>query len=54
MSALGNKDVFSKNLKRYMSSKNMSQQELCDKINVSYSTVADWYHGRTYPRIDKF
>ena len=53
MSALGNKDVFSKNLKRYMSSKNMSQQELCDKINVSYSTVADWYHGRTYPRIDK-
>lgn len=53
MSDLGNREVFSRNLKSYMSENVLSIQTLAQSIGVPHSTLSDWYHGRTYPRIDK-
>lgn len=53
MSDLGNKEVFAKNLRHYMAINNLSRQQMCDALGVSYSTFSDWYNGIKYPRIDK-
>lgn len=53
MSDLGNKDVFAANLKRYMRDYKMNRADLASRLNVSYSTVNDWYNSVSYPRIDK-
>ena len=53
MSDLGNKEIFSKNLKRYMNQKNINTMDLSKSLNQAYSTVADWVKGNSYPRIDK-
>lgn len=53
MSDLGNKEIFSTNLKYYMSINNISRNDICAKLDISYSTFSDWYNGNKYPRIDK-
>lgn len=53
MSDLGNKKIFSKNLKFYMKENNIDRTVLSEKLNIAYTTVNDWYNGVTYPRIDK-
>lgn len=53
MSDLGNKKIFSKNLKYYMNENNIDRTVLSEKLNIAYTTVNDWYNGITYPRIDK-
>lgn len=53
MSDLGNKKIFSENLKYYMQQKNISRPELSKALDVSYTTVASWETGTNYPRIDK-
>lgn len=53
MSDLGNKKIFSKNLRRYMDSKDMNTMDLSKTLDVAYTTVADWVKGNSYPRIDK-
>lgn len=53
MSDLGNKEVFSNNLKKYMEIMNVTRAEMVDKMGVAYSTFNDWYNAETYPRIDK-
>lgn len=53
MSDLGNKQVFSENLKHYMSLYNKDRNKICRDLNFKYSTVRDWLKGNTYPRIDK-
>ena len=32
--------------------KNLSQEELAEKINVSRQTIFNWENGRFYPDID--
>ncbi|GEO58514.1 MULTISPECIES: LexA family protein [Companilactobacillus] len=44
------KEIFSENLKRYMDIKGENITKLSDSINVAYSTVSDWIHGRKMPR----
>lgn len=44
------KSIFSDNLKYYMNLKNENLTKLSDSINVAYSTVSDWQHGRKMPR----
>ena len=44
--------VFQENLKYYMSSLNITQQDIVNALGVSKSTVSDWCHGKNYPRID--
>ena len=53
MSALGNKEVFAKNLVMYLERSGRSQREMAEIVGVSSSTFNDWTKGRKYPRIDK-
>ena len=53
MSDLGNKTVFSKNLKKYMSAADINRRQLSDDLNISYTTLCEWVSGKKYPRIDK-
>lgn len=51
--ALGNKEIMSNNIQRYMSINKKSRQEICDALGIKYTTFTDWVKGNTYPRIDK-
>lgn len=53
MSALGNKAIFSKNLKKYIAMSGKDRRELADIWGFPYSTVSEWVNGRKYPRIDR-
>ena len=53
MSSIGNKEVFAKNLVRYINRFGKSQREMAEIVGVSPSTFNDWANGRKYPRIDK-
>lgn len=48
-----NKEVFSKNLRMYISKKGKPRKDIAYEIGVSYSTLTDWINGNKYPRIDK-
>lgn len=53
MSNIGNKEVFSKNLKWYLELKGVTQKDLAQYLGVNPSSVNDWIKGKKYPRIDK-
>jgi repressor LexA len=53
MSDLGNKEVFSKNLKYYMEKYNKTRNDIAQITNIPYSTVSSWCNALYYPRIDK-
>lgn len=53
MSDLGNKEIFSKNLKYYMDLNKKDRNDICKDLNLPYTTFAEWYNGNIYPRIDK-
>ena len=50
---LGNKEIFSDNLKRYIEDTDVSRMELSKSLDIPYSTLSDWVNGNKYPRIDK-
>ena len=50
---LGNQEIFSRNLKRYVENSGKKQKEIADAISVSTGTFCDWMKGRAYPRMDK-
>ena len=50
---LGNKEIFSRNLRRYIDSSDVTQKEVAKAIGVSTGTFNDWVKGRAYPRMDK-
>ena len=47
------KELFSKNLQRYMDEKGKSQKEIAEIVGVSAPTVSEWLSCKKYPRIDK-
>lgn len=53
MTSLGNKIVFSRNLKRLMDRTGKDRKQVCDDLGFKYTTFTDWYNGNKYPRIDK-
>lgn len=53
MSAIGNKEIFARNLAMYLQRSGKSQREMAEIVGVSSSTFNDWANGRKYPRIDK-
>ena len=53
MRDLGNKEIFSKNLKYYMDLNNKTRIDVCRELDFPYTTFAEWYNGNIYPRIDK-
>ena len=52
MSDLGNKEIFSKNLKYYMTINNKTRNDICNDLGFKYTTFTEWYNGNIYPRID--
>lgn len=53
MSDLGNKKVFSKNLRKYMDLYQKSRSDICKDLGFAYTTFTSWETGVNYPRIDK-
>lgn len=53
MSDLGNKEIFSKNLRYYMTINNKTRTDLCRDLDFKYTTFTGWYNGNIYPGIDK-
>jgi transcriptional regulator with XRE-family HTH domain len=53
MSNLGNKEIMSKNLRKFVDLNGKDRKDIAKDLNVSYSTFTDWLNGKTYPRIDK-
>ena len=53
MIPLSNKDVFARNLQRYMESRGKSRRDVCEDLGFSYYTFSDWVNGKKYPRMDK-
>jgi len=48
-----NRDVFSRNLGKYMRINNKTQMDIAHDLQVGQATVSDWVNGRKYPRIDR-
>lgn len=53
MTALGNKEILSKNLRYYIERSGKDRRELAEIWGFPYSTVTEWINGRKYPRIDR-
>lgn len=53
MSAFGNKEIFATNLKRYMEINNIDRNKLAELMNLSYTTINEWFTATSYPRVDK-
>lgn len=52
-SNLGNKTVFSENIRYYLSKNGELQRDAARAARVSEGTICDWIKCRTYPRMDK-
>lgn len=53
MNTVWSKEVFAKNLKRYMDAAGKNQKEMAVIAGVSEPTFSDWINAKKYPRIDK-
>lgn len=53
MNDLNYMDTFIKNLKYYMTLNNKTRIDICNDLSLPYTTFAEWYNGKVYPRIDK-
>lgn len=53
MSAIGNKEIFARNLSYYVEHSGRTQKELAELVGVAHSTFNDWVKAKKYPRIDK-
>ena len=47
------KEVFARNLKKYMDRAGKSQKDMADIVGVSTATFSDYINAKKYPRIDK-
>ena len=50
--SIGNKDVLSKNLKKYISKSGKDRTTIAEDLGFPYSTLTDWVNGKKYPRIN--
>lgn len=53
MSETDYKEIFSKNLKKYMELNNKTQADLINDLGLSSSTISNWYTGQKLPRMNK-
>lgn len=53
ISNLGNKQIMAENISYYMKEHEVTRKEMCEILGVGYTTLSDWLHALTYPRIDK-
>lgn len=50
---MNNKEIFSKNLNRELEKENLTPTEFARAIKYPETTVFNWIHCKSYPRIDK-
>ena len=50
--SIGNKEVLSKNLKKYIAKSGKDRADIAREVGFPYSTVTDWVNGKKYPRIN--
>ncbi|MDR3238221.1 MAG: transcriptional regulator [Spirochaetia bacterium] len=50
---LGNKKIMAANIKYQMDLHGKTRNDVCNVLNVPYTTFRDWICAKTYPRIDK-
>lgn len=50
--SIGNKEILSKNLKKYISKSGKDRSEIAKELGFPYSTLTDWVNGKKYPRIN--
>ena len=48
----GNKEVLSKNLKKYIAKSGKDRSVVAEDLGFPYSTLTDWINGKKYPRIN--
>lgn len=48
-----NKRIMANNIQKYMDQRGITRQQLCDALDIKYTTLRDWLKGITYPRIGK-
>ena len=53
MKGIGNKEIFTKNLRHYIELSGKTQKQLAEIVGVAQSTFNDWATAKKYPRIDK-
>lgn len=53
MSNIGNREIFARNLRRYLERSGKDQREVAEAIGVAPSTFNEWIKAKNYPRIDK-
>ena len=46
------KEIFSRNLQRYMELNNKTRNDVCEALGVSYFTLTSLVNGTKYPRLD--
>lgn len=46
------RDIFVKNMRRFMEEKRITQTDISHALRLTASTVSDWYNGKNYPRVD--
>lgn len=47
------KEVFAKNLRKYMESSGKTQKDMAEIVGVSTATFSEWINAKKYPRIDR-
>lgn len=50
---IADKELMSKNIKRFMEEKNVNATEVCQALGFKHNTFSDWINAKAYPRIDK-
>lgn len=53
MSTEAERKTMSNNIRRYLDMKGVTRLQICDDLNIKYTTFADWINGKTYPRMGK-
>lgn len=48
-----NKEIMSANIKAELDKRGLNVKDFATALDFKYSTVLDWLHAKTYPRIDK-
>lgn len=48
-----NKQIMAERIKEKLNQNGMTAKEFSEKLGFKYTTVLDWIHAKTYPRIDK-
>lgn len=50
---MDNKNIFAKNLQKYMDLNGKTRREICRALGFNYYTFTSWVNGTKYPRMDK-